>query len=187
MLLSIHLYVHRADQALTTLAMRKFCEDKVSSSMQPCQNRWDTDKETFIFSSANTDLSACLFKSSLSSPLFLDMSTTLVVYSRAPSKWTAALCSFTRSLFHPYQTSRLEEVSFAQANNKQLVWFKFSKQCSLCLSLTIFFFFCVGRFLSVLEDLPVFAAGVHFRCLVSTRSPRADLWQMFSVMATVCV
>lgn len=29
-----------ADQALTTLAMRKFCEDKVSSSMQPCQNRY---------------------------------------------------------------------------------------------------------------------------------------------------
>ena len=31
--------VHRADQALTTLAMRKFCEDKVSSSLQPSQNR----------------------------------------------------------------------------------------------------------------------------------------------------
>uniref|UniRef100_A0A8D3DDB3 Tensin 2b n=1 Tax=Scophthalmus maximus TaxID=52904 RepID=A0A8D3DDB3_SCOMX len=31
-----------ADQALTTLAMRKFCEDKVSSSLQPSQNRSDT-------------------------------------------------------------------------------------------------------------------------------------------------
>ncbi|XP_074527166.1 tensin-2-like isoform X2 [Halichoeres trimaculatus] len=30
----------RADQALTTLAMRKFCEDKVSSSLQPSQNRY---------------------------------------------------------------------------------------------------------------------------------------------------
>ncbi|XP_036958238.1 tensin-2-like isoform X2 [Acanthopagrus latus] len=29
-----------ADQALTTLAMRKFCEDKVSSSIQPSQNRY---------------------------------------------------------------------------------------------------------------------------------------------------
>uniref|UniRef100_A0AAQ5XI13 Tensin 2a n=1 Tax=Amphiprion ocellaris TaxID=80972 RepID=A0AAQ5XI13_AMPOC len=29
-----------ADQALSTLAMRKFCEDKVSSSLQPSQNRW---------------------------------------------------------------------------------------------------------------------------------------------------
>ncbi|XP_071349053.1 tensin-2-like isoform X2 [Trachinotus anak] len=29
-----------ADQALTTLAMRKFCEDKVSSSLQPSQNRY---------------------------------------------------------------------------------------------------------------------------------------------------
>ena len=29
----------RVDQALTTLAMRKFCEDKVSSSLQPSQNR----------------------------------------------------------------------------------------------------------------------------------------------------
>uniref|UniRef100_A0A4W4EXE5 Tensin 2a n=1 Tax=Electrophorus electricus TaxID=8005 RepID=A0A4W4EXE5_ELEEL len=28
-----------ADQALSTLAMRKFCEDKVSSSLQPSQNR----------------------------------------------------------------------------------------------------------------------------------------------------
>lgn len=41
---SIHLRlcVHRADQALTTLAMRKFCEDKVSTSLQPSQNRSDT-------------------------------------------------------------------------------------------------------------------------------------------------
>lgn len=31
---------HRADQALSTLAMRKFCEDKVSSSLQPSQNRY---------------------------------------------------------------------------------------------------------------------------------------------------
>uniref|UniRef100_A0A3P8Y873 Tensin 2a n=1 Tax=Esox lucius TaxID=8010 RepID=A0A3P8Y873_ESOLU len=30
----------RADQALSTLAMRKFCEDKVSSSLQPSQNRY---------------------------------------------------------------------------------------------------------------------------------------------------
>ncbi|CAF96689.1 unnamed protein product, partial [Tetraodon nigroviridis] len=30
-----------ADQALTTLAMRKFCEDKVSSSLMPSQNRFD--------------------------------------------------------------------------------------------------------------------------------------------------
>ncbi|XP_056293874.1 tensin-2-like isoform X2 [Pseudoliparis swirei] len=29
-----------ADQALTTLAMRKFCEDKTSSSLQPSQNRY---------------------------------------------------------------------------------------------------------------------------------------------------
>nr|XP_015814962.2 tensin-2 [Nothobranchius furzeri] len=29
-----------ADQALTTLAMRKFCEDKVSSFLQPSQNRY---------------------------------------------------------------------------------------------------------------------------------------------------
>ncbi|XP_028301698.1 tensin-2-like isoform X2 [Gouania willdenowi] len=29
-----------ADQALTTLAMRKFCEDKVSSSLHPSQNRY---------------------------------------------------------------------------------------------------------------------------------------------------
>ncbi|XP_014002670.1 tensin-2 isoform X1 [Salmo salar] len=29
-----------ADQALSTLAMRKFCEDKVSSSLQPSQNRY---------------------------------------------------------------------------------------------------------------------------------------------------
>ncbi|KAM6980670.1 tensin-2-like [Aplochiton taeniatus] len=29
-----------ADQALTTLAMRHFCEDKVSSSLQPAQNRY---------------------------------------------------------------------------------------------------------------------------------------------------
>uniref|UniRef100_UPI0037E8BEF9 tensin-2-like n=1 Tax=Semicossyphus pulcher TaxID=241346 RepID=UPI0037E8BEF9 len=29
-----------ADQALTTLAMRKFCEDKISSSLQPSQNRY---------------------------------------------------------------------------------------------------------------------------------------------------
>ncbi|KAM4613258.1 tensin-2-like isoform 2-T2 [Polymixia lowei] len=29
-----------ADQALTTLAMRKFCEDKVSPSLQPSQNRY---------------------------------------------------------------------------------------------------------------------------------------------------
>ncbi|XP_077459706.1 tensin-2-like isoform X2 [Stigmatopora argus] len=29
-----------ADQALTTLAMRRFCEDKVSSSLQPSQNRY---------------------------------------------------------------------------------------------------------------------------------------------------
>ncbi|MED6263846.1 hypothetical protein CHARACLAT_008827 [Characodon lateralis] len=29
-----------ADQALTTLAMRKFCEDKVSSSLQPSQSRY---------------------------------------------------------------------------------------------------------------------------------------------------
>ncbi|XP_017278380.1 tensin-2 isoform X2 [Kryptolebias marmoratus] len=29
-----------ADQALTTVAMRKFCEDKVSSSLQPSQNRY---------------------------------------------------------------------------------------------------------------------------------------------------
>ncbi|XP_075997342.1 tensin-2-like isoform X2 [Genypterus blacodes] len=29
-----------ADQALTTLAMRKFCEDKVTSSLQPSQNRY---------------------------------------------------------------------------------------------------------------------------------------------------
>nr|XP_043879443.1 tensin-2-like [Solea senegalensis] len=29
-----------ADQALTTLAMRKFCEDKVSSSLQPSHNRY---------------------------------------------------------------------------------------------------------------------------------------------------
>uniref|UniRef100_A0A3Q0SB81 Phosphatase tensin-type domain-containing protein n=1 Tax=Amphilophus citrinellus TaxID=61819 RepID=A0A3Q0SB81_AMPCI len=29
-----------ADQALTTLAMRKFCEDKVSSSLQPSQKRY---------------------------------------------------------------------------------------------------------------------------------------------------
>ncbi|KAJ3602481.1 hypothetical protein NHX12_030235, partial [Muraenolepis orangiensis] len=29
-----------ADQALTTLAMRKFCEDKVSSALQPSQNRY---------------------------------------------------------------------------------------------------------------------------------------------------
>lgn len=35
-----HFCVHRADQALTTLAMRKFCEDKVSSSLQPSQNRF---------------------------------------------------------------------------------------------------------------------------------------------------
>lgn len=31
--------LYRADQALSTLAMRKFCEDKVSSSLQPSQNR----------------------------------------------------------------------------------------------------------------------------------------------------
>lgn len=30
----------RADQALSTLAMRKFCEDKVSPSLQPSQNRY---------------------------------------------------------------------------------------------------------------------------------------------------
>ncbi|KAL1020772.1 hypothetical protein UPYG_G00004470 [Umbra pygmaea] len=29
-----------ADQALSTLAMRKFCEDKISSSLQPSQNRY---------------------------------------------------------------------------------------------------------------------------------------------------
>lgn len=39
---SIHYCVHRVDQALTTLAMRKFCEDKVSSSLQPSQNRCET-------------------------------------------------------------------------------------------------------------------------------------------------
>lgn len=38
----IHFCVHRADQALTTLAMRKFCEDKVSTSLQPSQNRCET-------------------------------------------------------------------------------------------------------------------------------------------------
>uniref|UniRef100_A0A4W5R3J8 Tensin 2b n=1 Tax=Hucho hucho TaxID=62062 RepID=A0A4W5R3J8_9TELE len=37
----LHWYVmSMADQALTTLAMRKFCEDKVSSSLQPSQNRY---------------------------------------------------------------------------------------------------------------------------------------------------
>ncbi|KAF5890176.1 tensin-2-like isoform X2, partial [Clarias magur] len=30
----------RADHALTTVAMRKFCEDKISSSLQPSQNRY---------------------------------------------------------------------------------------------------------------------------------------------------
>uniref|UniRef100_A0A4W5JDF1 Tensin 2a n=1 Tax=Hucho hucho TaxID=62062 RepID=A0A4W5JDF1_9TELE len=37
---SVFLYLSRADQALSTLAMRKFCEDKVSSSLQPSQNRY---------------------------------------------------------------------------------------------------------------------------------------------------
>lgn len=32
----------RADHALTTVAMRKFCEDKISSSLQPSQNRFLT-------------------------------------------------------------------------------------------------------------------------------------------------
>uniref|UniRef100_A0A671XAU2 Tensin-2-like n=1 Tax=Sparus aurata TaxID=8175 RepID=A0A671XAU2_SPAAU len=39
------------DQALTTLAMRKFCEDKVSSSIQPSQNRSDTLVYFCIYSS----------------------------------------------------------------------------------------------------------------------------------------
>ena len=41
-------------------------------------------------------------------------STTLVGCCQAPSKWTAVLCSSTRSSFHHYPTSRQEEVSFTQ-------------------------------------------------------------------------
>ncbi|XP_054877667.1 tensin-2-like isoform X2 [Poeciliopsis prolifica] len=50
-----------ADQALTTLAMRKFCEDKVSSSLQPSQSRY-----IYYFSSL---LSGSIKMNS--SPLFL--------------------------------------------------------------------------------------------------------------------
>lgn len=41
-------------------------------------------------------------------------STTLVGCCQVPSKWTAVLCSSTRSSFHHYPTSRQEEVSFTQ-------------------------------------------------------------------------
>lgn len=34
-------FVFRAEQALSTVAMRKFCEDKISSSLQPSQNRYN--------------------------------------------------------------------------------------------------------------------------------------------------
>lgn len=40
---------NRADQALSTLAMRKFCEDKVSSSLQPSQNRYFFSYVIFLF------------------------------------------------------------------------------------------------------------------------------------------
>lgn len=58
--------LHRADQALTTLAMRKFCEDKVSSSLQPSQNRLDTNLRIFWLSHVSL---CCLFHI-LSLPLF---------------------------------------------------------------------------------------------------------------------
>lgn len=96
---------HRADQALSTLAMRKFCEDKVSSSLQPSQNRYIPFDllifvllHTVFFCIDNTDLSA-------------GISITLEGCSQGPSKWTAVHSSSIRSSFLPSPTSRKMEVS----------------------------------------------------------------------------
>ncbi len=96
---------HRADQALSTLAMRKFCEDKVSSSLQPSQNRYIPFDwlifvllHTVLFCIVNTDVSA-------------GISITLEGCSQGPSKWTAVHSSSIRSSFLPSPTSRKMEVS----------------------------------------------------------------------------
>lgn len=75
------LCVHRADQALTTLAMRKFCEDKVSSSLQPSQNRFDS--LSFALECCASRSSHPIMFAHLSSS---GTSTTLVVCSLVPSK-----------------------------------------------------------------------------------------------------
>lgn len=67
---SIHFCVHRVDQALTTLAMRKFCEDKVSSSLQPSQNRCETLVYLCISCAAINHFLHCCSHHIIYSPLF---------------------------------------------------------------------------------------------------------------------
>lgn len=105
---SIHLCAHRADQALTTLAMRKFCEDKVSSSIQPSQNRCGTLPLNFL------QLLMLLLPNPSSASPSSGTSTTSAAFCPAPSKWTAAPCSSTRSSFHRCRTSKQEAVSFSR-------------------------------------------------------------------------
>lgn len=126
-------------------------------------------------------------------------STTLVVSYQAPSKWTAVLCSSTRSSSPHYQTSRPEEVSFTQTNvgiigcSVVMVivsfesWTESVLQCirqktqnktiePLSIQSLPFFIaailtsFCICRFLSLPENLSVSAAGLHLRRLVSAWS-----------------
>lgn len=104
---------HRADQALSTLAMRKFCEDKVSSSLQPSQNRYIFPvflSLLILYWLLLTCSSHTFFQLTLMS-FSAGISITLEGCSQGPSKWTAVLSSSIRSSFLPSPTSRKMEVS----------------------------------------------------------------------------
>uniref|UniRef100_A0A3Q2W6G1 Phosphatase tensin-type domain-containing protein n=1 Tax=Haplochromis burtoni TaxID=8153 RepID=A0A3Q2W6G1_HAPBU len=82
-----------ADQALTTLAMRKFCEDKVSSSLQSSQKRCQSPAyHPFPPPAINLFLLCCSYHLShcVITPFLhlslTDTSTTLVVCCQVPSK-----------------------------------------------------------------------------------------------------
>lgn len=180
---SIHLCADRADQALTTLAMRKFCEDKVSSSIQPSQNRCGTLPLIFL------QLLALL----LPNPSLIRLSILRYIY------YFSGLLSGTIKMNS--SPLFLHQILIPSLPNFQAGGGEFFTQTCTARGSCVFELLtklCVRicRFLPLPENLPVSTAGLHLGRLVSAKPvvlshhlcfPAASAGQMLSIQAAVCV
>lgn len=147
---------HSADQALSTLAMRKFCEDKVSSSLQPSQNRYVVFG-SFVFYGPTCSHSLILCRyiyyfggllsgaiKMNSSPLFLHqvLIPTIPNFQEDGGEWMRLT-----SLWHHLYT--------------------FMHMCNVCLIVMENRLTVLDRILPLPEDLSVHAARLYFWHIVS--------------------
>lgn len=142
-----------ADQALTTLAMRKFCEDKVSSSLQPSQNRCGPSPRhgvlTIIGSSIHSSTSPPQVHLLLQWPAVQHHQDEQQPFVPPPDPHSIA----------PKLPNRGRYVFPADS---QLHSSPVGVIVECCVPVSC-------RFLPLPKDLPVSAAGLHLCCLVSTQ------------------